>query len=59
MGNFTEAARSAEEIVRLDPDNPDSWIFYEKSHEAAGMMDEALEGRRFVQRLSEVRAIGG
>jgi tetratricopeptide (TPR) repeat protein len=59
MGNFAEAARSAKEIVRLDPDNPDSWTFYEKSHEAAGLMDEALEGRRFVQRLSGVKNYGG
>jgi tetratricopeptide (TPR) repeat protein len=59
IGEYAAAAEAAREVVRLDPDNPDSWYFYEKSHEAAGLMEAAAEGRRFVERLRDAENIGG
>ena len=52
LGRFDEAAKRAEEAVRLDPDEPSVWFFYEKAHEAAQKPEEANEARRLVQRLS-------
>src|SRR5262245_392779 len=60
-GRFAEAATLADTLVSLDPDNPDVWLFYEKVNEAAGRMEKFAEGRRFVERLSALKAknVGG
>jgi tetratricopeptide (TPR) repeat protein len=54
MQQFERAARLAEEAVRHDPDNPTFWMIYEKAHEAAGLVEQAAEGRRLREHFSEI-----
>jgi len=54
LGRFEEAMQAAAEAVRHDADNPAYWEFYEKVHEAAGLIEQAEEGRRVKQHFAEI-----
>jgi Flp pilus assembly protein TadD len=59
QGRFEDALGDARDAVRLNPDEPEVWSFYEKLHDAAGRPDEAREGRRILQQLSPVAPPAG
>jgi tetratricopeptide (TPR) repeat protein len=52
MGRFGEAADRAADAVRLNPDEPRVWEFYEKAHDAADRPEQAAEARHVVARLT-------